>query len=444
MMTLNKRLLRLSLFQFGLGFSIVVFNGALNRVLIAEEQIPAGFVGWLLSLGLFVAPVRALMGFWSDREQRTYGYRRLPYAWYGMMMVFCALSAAPFSLLLLSKASQLNSEVPFPVAFALCTLIFLLYALGVHIGQTGYLALVTDLTPKRERSQAMAFLWTALIIGQIVSALVISLLLEEFHPIKLIQVMQTSSLVFLVLGVAAIWKQDRPVELEPDSDDFSSKIWGVLSERRMRLFFGILFIGTLGLTAQDVLLEPYGGQVLGMTVSETARLTALWGVGMLAAMGIAWRLIPRLDSPMPIALLSCLVGLVGFGLIASASASRQVLPFALGAAVVGVASGLFLISTLSLVTSLADTKTAGLYVGMWGLVQTFAAGLGALGGSNLRDIVVRITGDIAQSYTAVYLAEIVLISATMLFLLAMPRQAFVLRERPVSAFAGLSDIPGSG
>ncbi len=59
---INKNLLRLSLYQFGLGFTIVVFNGALNRVLIAEEGIPAGVVGWLLSLGLFVAPVRALHG----------------------------------------------------------------------------------------------------------------------------------------------------------------------------------------------------------------------------------------------------------------------------------------------------------------------------------------------------------------------------------------------
>src|SRR6476619_3636654 len=141
---INKRLLRLSLFQLGLGFSVVIFNVALNRVLIADEGVPAGVVGWLLSLGLFVAPVRALMGIRSDREKKTYGYRRLPYAWYGTMMIFCALSVAPFSLLLLSKASQLNSEVPFPIALFFCTLIFLLYALGMHVGQTGYLALVTD------------------------------------------------------------------------------------------------------------------------------------------------------------------------------------------------------------------------------------------------------------------------------------------------------------
>jgi BCD family chlorophyll transporter-like MFS transporter len=439
----SKRLLRLSLFQLGLGFSVVVFNGALNRVLIAEEQIPAGIVGWLLSLGLFVAPVRALMGFRSDREKKTFGYRRLPYAWYGTMMVFCGLSAAPFSLLLLSKASQLNSDVPFPVAIFFCTLIFLLYALGTHVGQTGYLALVTDLTPKHERSRAMVLLWIALIIGQIISAFVIGFFLEDFHPIKLIQVMQSASVIFLVLAVTAIWKQDRPVELEDDAEDFSSQIWALLSARKMRLFFAMLFFGTLGLTAQDILLEPYGGQVLGMSVAATTRLTALWGIGMLIAMLIAWQVMPRLDSPLPVTLVGCLVGLAGFALITAASTVKSVVMFAAGAGVVGIASGLFLISTLSLIAYLADIKTAGMYVGVWGLVQTSAAGFAALAGSNLRDVVARLTGDVARGYTAVYMAEMGLIVIALAMLALIPRESFVVSARGRSAFAGLTEVPGA-
>jgi len=421
----------------------VVFNGALNRVLIAEEQIPAGIVGWLLSLGLFVAPVRALMGFRSDREKKTFGYRRLPYAWYGTMMVFCGLSAAPFSLLLLSKASQLNSDVPFPVAIFFCTLIFLLYALGTHVGQTGYLALVTDLTPKHERSRAMVLLWIALIIGQIISAFVIGFFLEDFHPIKLIQVMQSASVIFLVLAVTAIWKQDRPVELEDDAEDFSSQIWALLSARKMRLFFAMLFFGTLGLTAQDILLEPYGGQVLGMSVAATTRLTALWGIGMLIAMLIAWQVMPRLDSPLPVTLVGCLVGLAGFALITAASTVKSVVMFAAGAGVVGIASGLFLISTLSLIAYLADIKTAGMYVGVWGLVQTSAAGFAALAGSNLRDVVARLTGDVARGYTAVYMAEMGLIVIALAMLALIPRESFVVSARGRSAFAGLTEVPGA-
>ncbi len=277
------------------------------------------------------------MGARSDREEKSFGYRRLPYAWIGAMMIFASLSAAPFSLLLLGKASDASSPVPFPLALAVCTMIFLVYALGTHVGQTGYLALVTDLTPKHERSRAVTFLWMALIIGQIVSALIISLVLEEYSSFKLIQVMQSASVIFVVLAVIAIVKQDQPVELEPNNDDFSSRIWDVMSENRMKLFFGIVFVGTLGLTSQDILLEPYGGQILNMTVSETSRLTALWGAGMLVAMFIAWRAIPRLDSPLPVALVGCAIGLVGFALITTASANHSVLMFGAGASVIGVA-----------------------------------------------------------------------------------------------------------
>jgi BCD family chlorophyll transporter-like MFS transporter len=359
------------------------------------------------------------------------------------MLVFCGLSAAPFSLLLLSKASQLNSDVPFPVAVFFCTLIFLLYALGVHVGQTGYLALVTDLTPKHERSRAMVLLWIALIIGQIISAFAIGFFLEDFHPMKLVQVMQSASVIFLVLAVAAIWKQDRPVTLEDDAEDFSSQVWALLSVRKMRLFFAMLFFGTLGLTAQDILLEPYGGQVLGMSVAATTRLTALWGVGMLVAMLIAWQAIPRLDSPLPVTLMGCLVGLAGFALITAASTAKSVVMFASGAMVVGIANGLFLISTLSLIAYLADIKTAGMYVGLWGLVQTSAAGLAALAGSNLRDAVARLTGDVARGYTIVYMSEMVLIVVALVFLMLIPREAFVASARGRSAFAGLTEVPGA-
>jgi BCD family chlorophyll transporter-like MFS transporter len=38
---------------------------------------------------------------------------------------------------------------------------------------------------------------------------------------------------------------------------------------------------------QDVLLEPYGGQVLKLNVSETTLLTVAWAVGALFGLGIA-------------------------------------------------------------------------------------------------------------------------------------------------------------
>jgi BCD family chlorophyll transporter-like MFS transporter len=446
-MTYRSRLLRLSLFQLGLGFSVVVFNGTLNRVLITEEGIPATVVGWLLSLSLFVAPIRVLYGARSDSERKKFGYRRIPYVWYGSMMVFAGLSAAPFSIMFLSNSSAIGQgTTPFAIGVLLSTIIFLFYAIGVHIAQTGYLALVTDVIPKNDRYNAVAFLWIAFIVGQIISSLIIGWLLEEYTAFKLIQVMQSSSLVFVVLAVASIWKQDRAMMLESDEDTSLNRVRAVLSNARNRLFFLIVFVGTFAITGQDVLLEPYGGQVLGMTVTQTTRLTALLGLGMLSAMLIATRFHRNFAKPLSLAIIGCFVGMVGFILIISTSLHHSVPVFATGAFIIGLANGLFLIATLSIVMNLAETKTAGLYVGLWGLVQTTASGIGTLIGGLTRDAAFRASDSVVIGYTVFYSIELILtlVTVVLLWIMLRNRKATDDTTQPQtrSVFAGLTDIPG--
>jgi BCD family chlorophyll transporter-like MFS transporter len=440
---INPRLLRLALFQFGMGFSVVVFSGTLNRVLIKEEGIPAAVVGWLLSLSVFVAPARALFGFRSDRERKTFGYRRLPYFWIGMMMIFAGLSAGPFSLLVLSRSFDLRVDLPFSVALGICTFIFLLYALGSHVAQTAYLALVTDLTPQRERTRAVAFLWTALILGQITSSFVISYWLSDYTPMKLVQVMQTSSIVFLACAIAAIWKQDQMVNVTETEgeDDFTHRVWSIVKTPRIRLFFLTVFLGTIGLTEQDVLMEPYAGQVLGMTVGETSRITGFWGIGMLVAMLIAARVVPRLSSPLPVAMVSCTLGLCAMVVVIGVSVVQSVPMLLGGVMLVGLSNGLFLISTLSLVVSMADIKTAGLFVGMWGLCQTTGTGLSNIVGGAVRDAFTTPSNPVA-GYVAAYTGEMLLLCVAFVLLLSIPRGSFA-TSRGQSAFAGLTDLPGA-
>jgi BCD family chlorophyll transporter-like MFS transporter len=47
--------------------------------------------------------------------------------------------------------------------------------------------------------------------------------------------------------------------------------------------------GTLGFNMQDVLLEPYGGEILGLSVSSTTLLTATWAAGALIGFAFAAR-----------------------------------------------------------------------------------------------------------------------------------------------------------
>jgi len=85
------RLLRLSLFQVSVGMALVLLNGTLNRVMIVELGVSAWLVALMIALPLVFAPLRALIGFRSDWHKSAFGWRRVPYIWFGTMMQFVAL-----------------------------------------------------------------------------------------------------------------------------------------------------------------------------------------------------------------------------------------------------------------------------------------------------------------------------------------------------------------
>ena len=52
---------------------------------------------------------------------------------------------------------------------------------------------------------------------------------------------------------------------------------------------------------QEILLEPYGAEVLAMSVSQTTRLTAIFAGGMLIAMALSARYLGRAGEPIRLA-----------------------------------------------------------------------------------------------------------------------------------------------
>lgn len=436
---------RLGLFQFGVGLSLVLLTGTLNRVLIAELGIPAAAVTVLVALHLFVAPVRALIGFRSDRS-RSRGRWRTPYIVLGAMLTFGGLACAPFALILLSGDGML----PFAIAYPVCIAIFLCYGVGMHIVQTAYLALVTDLTPEERRGEVLAVLWLMLIIGMIVSALIVGYVLLPYDHLKLVRVLQASAVIFIFFTIVALWDQEklnaagfviskanvREVELS-----FGAALRTLAGMPLLRRLFVCLFLGTAALTAQDVLLEPYGAQVLAMSVPETTRLTALWGAGMLVAIVMVGLLLRRGVDPGVQLAGSCLVGIVGFLTIAYASSAARIIPFHCGVWLIGVANGGFVVSSLALIMGLTDPASAGFFLGIWGIVQALGQGAGSLFGGVARDMVLRSGGDLVAGYTFVYEAEVLGLLLT-LALLAWVRPWRLLQHPGARApWSQLTDIP---
>ncbi len=86
---------------------------------------------------------------------------------------------------------------------------------------------------------------------------------------------------------------------------------------------------------QDILLEPYGGEVLHLGVGATTTLTALLGVGTLIAFAIAARELARGTDPYRLAGLGALVGVIAFATVIFAAPFASPLMFRIGATLIG-------------------------------------------------------------------------------------------------------------
>jgi len=66
---------------------------------------------------------------------------------------------------------------------------------------------------------------------------------------------------------------------------------------------------------QDIILEPYGGEILKLNVSATSFLTALIACGSLAAFTLSARWLSKGYNAYRIASIGLLLGLIAFTLV---------------------------------------------------------------------------------------------------------------------------------
>lgn len=416
-----SRLLRLSLFQVSVGMALVLLVGTLNRVLIVELGVATSLVALMVALPVLYAPVRALIGFRSDTHRSALGWRRVPFIWMGTLMQFGGLAVMPFALLVLAGRGQ-ASEWPTWIGEAGAAAAFLMVGAGLHTTQTAGLALATDLARPEAQPRVVGLMYVMLLLGTIVSAIVFGAALQDFSPGRLVQVIQSTAVVTMVLNAVALWKQEqrRPAHLHPPPPAPPSfgEAWGRYVERdgtRRRLV--AIALGTLAFGMQDVLLEPYGGQVLGMTVGQTTWLTASLALGGLVGFGVASRILGRGADPARLSAVGVMLGIPAFAAVIAAAGVQSVALFAAGVTSIGFAAGLFGHGTLTLTMSRAPAEQVGLALGAWGAVQATSAGVAMATGGIVRDLVDAAAAgrggpSPSAGFIAVYGIEIVLLGAT--------------------------------
>jgi BCD family chlorophyll transporter-like MFS transporter len=428
-----SRLLRLSLFQVSVGMSLVLLIGTLNRVMIVELGVPASLVGIMLSLPLIFAPFRALIGFRSDTHRSELGWKRVPFIYKGTMLQFGGLSIMPFALLVLSGGGNAGSA-PAWIGQLGAALSFLLVGIGLHTTQTVGLALATDLAPIESQPKVVGLMYVMLLFGTIASAILFGVLLSDFSPARLVQVIQGAAVATIVFNAIALWKMEargrstKTVRRQPTfHQSWESYIGG---EQAMRRLVAV-GLGTMAFSMEDVLLEPYGGQILHLTVGDTTKLTAALAVGGLFGFGLASRILSRGFDPFRMAGYGVLVGIPAFFAVIAAAPFSSAPLFGAGTLLIGFGAGLFGHGTLTATMNFAPQDQTGLALGAWGAVQASAAGVAIALGGIIRDVVATTAPQnalgAAAGYVSVYSLEVILLIATLVTMARLIRhrgQAF--------------------
>jgi MFS transporter, BCD family, chlorophyll transporter len=313
---------------------------------------------------------------------------------------------------------------------------FLLVGAGLHTTQTAGLALATDLAPPESQPKVVGLMYVMLLFGTIVSALVFGQLLTPFSPGRLVQVIQGAAVVTMVLNGLALWKQetrDRSRALRRRTEPSFAEAWkGYMADERARRRLLAIGLGTMAFSMQDVLLEPFGGQVLGLSVGATTTLTASLAFGALVGFSWASRVLGRGADPFRMAGGGALLGVPAFALVILSASFSSVPVFALGAMGVGFAGGLFAHGTLTATMNSAPRDQAGLALGAWGAVQATAAGAAVALGGIINDSVAALarrghfgaalTGP-NTGYLSVYALEILMLAATVWLMASLQRKA---------------------
>ena len=414
--------------------AMVLLIGTLNRVMIVELKVPATIVAVMIALPLVFAPFRALIGFKSDIHRCELGWRRVPYIWKGTMLQFGGFAVMPFALLVLAGAGH-AADAPAWIGQLGAAIAFLLVGAGMHTTQTVGLALATDLAPAESQPKVVGLMYVMLLVGMIASAFIFGVLLKEYSPGRLVQVIQGAALTTLVLNVIALWKQetrDRQRKRSPIPDPTFKESWASFSkgDAAVRRLVAV-GLGTAAFTMEDVLLEPYGGEILNLSVSSTTFLTATLAIGSLFGFALASKILSKGADPFRMASIGTLVGIPAFLAVIIAAPMQSPMVFGFGTFLIGFGGGLFGHGTLTATMQFAPKDQVGLALGAWGAVQATAAGVAMALGGVIRDLVVMLGSPEllglgfagpASGYVVVYLIELLLMIATIVVMAPLIRR----------------------
>ncbi len=404
------RIARLGLVQASLGAIVVLTTSTLNRLMVVEMALPALVPGMLVAWHYLVQVVRPRMGYGADR-----GGRSTPWILGGMAVLATGGVLA-------SVATAWMATQPY-AGIALAFVAFALIGIGVSASGTALLVLLAKRVDAPRRAGSATLVWLMMIASFAITAGLAGHFLDPYSPQRLVWVTCIVAAVAMVVTLVALRGLEGPAQEaasahagiaqaqgKPAFRQALREVWAEPQARRFTIF---VFIAMLAYSAQDLILEPFAGSVLGYTPGQSTQLSGLQHGGALTGMLLAalagrrmggrslgslriWTITGCIASGL------ALLGLVAAGLVGSAW------PFKTTVFVLGVANGAFSIAAIGSMMRLAGDggpSREGVRMGIWGAAQAVAFGLGGLFGTAASDLSRALIGSTGAAYALVFALE---------------------------------------
>ena len=401
---------RLGLVQASLGSVVVLTTSTLNRVMVVELALLAAIPGALVGLHYAVQLLRPLWGHASDvGGSRT----RWIVGGVGLLAVAGMMAAASVALM----------AEHFVLGLVIAVIAYTLIGFGIGAAGTSTLALLASRTAPARRPGAATLVWTLMIAGIVVTAATTGAFLDPFGFERLLGVTAVASIsafLLAVIAIAGIERRTTPVSVATGpaastERGFTDALVDTWSDREARLFTVFVFVSMLAYSAQDLILEPFGGAVHGMSPGETTQLAGTQHGGVLLGMILVGTLGTWLARRRPGVLKAtvaggCVLSALALSGLAASAAHPAVWPVSLNVFALGVANGAFAVAAIGSMMALAaagkgGAARAGIRMGVWGAAQAVAFGLGGLLGAVSVDLASRAAGLGAEGYALVFGVE---------------------------------------
>jgi MFS transporter, BCD family, chlorophyll transporter len=400
-------LARLALFQSAFGIIYAILTDTLNRVMTIELGIAAFVVGLMLNIReiMPLMGVKVWAGNLSDKT-RIAGYRRTPFVLGGLIISAIAfMFVAPLAI-----ATKTNYTLSLIQLF----LLFTVFGVGYHASLTTYYALIADVAGEKNLSKVAAASWVLMVITGIITAVILGKALQPFTEEKLVSAMQTASLIALGIGLlTVIGVESRStdsaaadsIQKTDNTISFFQSLQLINVSPMTKAFAFYIFISIFAAFGTELVMELYGADVFGLSVSETTKFRQYLGGAQLLFMLLTGFFMNRVGLKRAITF-GNFVASLGYVMLIASGVIHNFTALYVSLVVIGIGLGCCTVGNIVFMISMNAGRT-GLYVGLWGTAQSLAMFVGGPGVGSIRDALMFASPNPIIAYGTIFILIII-------------------------------------